>query len=154
MPLNGIPFIISPDLLHTLSSAGHGDEIVLADAHFPTSSVCRGGCKEIRADGCHNIPDLLDAILKLYPLDPYVPHPATVMRVVPNDPLLMSGQDPPIWQRYIEIIKKYYASDDVGHLDRFDFYDQARKSFAVVATGEVAQYGNIIIKKGIVKLES
>jgi L-fucose mutarotase len=114
MPLKGIPFILSPDLLHTLCSAGHGDEIVLADAHFPSSSICRSGPRELRADG-HSIPPLLEAILKVFPLDIYVESPVKFEQV-----------------------------------ERFEFYERAKKAFAVVHTGETAQYGNIILKKGVV----
>ncbi|XP_038639041.1 fucose mutarotase isoform X4 [Scyliorhinus canicula] len=112
--LRGIPSIISPDLLYALAKMGHGDEIVLADANFPTSSVCRSGPTEIRVDGL-KIPELLKAILKLFPLDTYVSYP-----------------------------KKLEA------VERFKFYERARKSFAVVATGETALYGNLILKKGVI----
>lgn len=74
MPLKGIPKLLSPDILHALSSMGHGDEVVLADAHFPSSSISKSSpnkCLEIRSDACYSIPDLLEAILKLFPLDQY-----------------------------------------------------------------------------------
>ena len=78
MPLKGIPKVLTPDILHALSSMGHGDEIVLADAHFPASSVSKSstvGTIEIRADACASLPHLLESILKLLPLDEYVSSP-------------------------------------------------------------------------------
>lgn len=147
MPLKGIPFILSPDLLYVLAAAGHGDEIVLADAHFPTSSVCRSGPREIRADG-HNIPSLLEAILKVFPLDTYVDYPVAVMEQVSKD----KGDGlPKVWQTYQTITNNAVGTEiTFEQVERFAFYERAKKAFAVVHTGEVAQYGNIIIKKGLV----
>jgi L-fucose mutarotase len=148
MPLKGIPAILSPDLLFVLSSAGHGDEIVLADAHFPTSSVCRCGPKEVRADG-HNVPALLEAILKLFPLDAYVDAPVAVMDRVPED----KARDlkVPVWDKYQQIVDEAENKIvTIEKVERFAFYERAKKSFAVVHTGETAQYGNIILKKGLV----
>lgn len=148
MPLKGIPAIISPDLLHALSSAGHGDEIVLADVHFPTSSICRHGPKEIRADG-HQIPQLLEAILKLFPLDAYDPHPVAVMDLVQSDK--ERGLHVPVWETYQTLVNKAEGKQiNVEKVERFEFYERAKKAFAVVHTGETAQYGNIMIKKGLV----
>ena len=149
MPLKNIPFILSPELLYTLSAAGHGDEIVLADAHFPTSSVCKAGPKEIRADG-HKIPELLEAILKVFPLDMYVEAPVALMEMVDSDKA-KGMPTPPVWPKYQEIID---AAEDkkitVDFVERFAFYERAKKAFAVVHSGETAQYGNIILKKGLV----
>ena len=83
MPLRGVPKCLTPDILHTLSSMGHGDEIVLADAHFPGSSVAKSskcGTLEIRADACDSIPHLLESILKFFPLDQYVDEPVSFER--------------------------------------------------------------------------
>jgi len=147
MPLKGIPAIISPELLFVLSSAGHGDEIVLADAHFPTSSVCRHGPKEIRADG-HKIPELLEAILKLFPLDTYVQVPVAIMDMVDSDKA--SGLQIPVWDEYHTIVDKAEEKHIVFEkMERFAFYERAKKAFALVHTGELSKYGNIIIKKGL-----
>lgn len=152
MPLKGIPFIISPDLLHVLSSAGHADEIVLADAHFPTTSICkRSGVREIRADGI-SIPPLLEAILKLFPLDLYESCPVSLMDLVDSDKMNFPD-GPSIWKEYEGIVKR--AEPSLKHqtftlVERFKFYEQAKKAFAIVATGETAQYGNIILRKGVV----
>jgi L-fucose mutarotase len=120
---------------------GHGDEIVLADANFPATAV---GQRVVRCDG-HNIPDLLDAILQFLPLDTYVDLPVALMRVVEGD-----NFDPVIWDTYSEIIEKRERPVELELMDRFDFYERARESFAVVATGERSLYANIILKKGVV----
>ena len=142
MMLKGIPPIISPQLLKILMEMGHGDEIVLADGNFPAAGMAQ---RLVRCDG-HNIPDLLDAILTLFPLDTYVEYPAALMQVVPGDPI-----KPTIWNEYRAIIKKHDAkAPDFEHIERFAFYERAKKAYAVVATGEKALYANIILKKGVV----
>ncbi len=141
--LKGIPSILSPELLQTLMAMGHGDEICLGDGNFPHASMNE---HVIRCDG-HGIPELLDAILKLMPLDPYVDSPVMLMQVVPKDPVKT-----PIWDEYKKIIAKYdeRAAQNIVNIERFAFYDQARKTYAVIATGEKALYANIILKKGVV----
>uniref|UniRef100_A0A8C5CQF6 L-fucose mutarotase n=1 Tax=Gadus morhua TaxID=8049 RepID=A0A8C5CQF6_GADMO len=128
---------------------GHGDELVLADVNFPVSSVCGHGPKEIRADGL-GIPLLLEAILKLFPLDTYVSCPAAVMALVEAD--VRSGLEVPVWRRYGHLSlyrwEKYVRNRRV--FVRFAFYERAKKAFAVVATGETSIYGNLILKKGII----
>eukprot|EP00057_Strongylocentrotus_purpuratus_P003711 XP_003727199.2 PREDICTED: fucose mutarotase [Strongylocentrotus purpuratus] len=136
--LKGIPSIISPELLDVLARMGHGDEIVLADAHFPTSSICTHGPREVRADG-HSIPALLDAILSLLPLDTYVPSPAQTMEVIPSDK--ENGVKTPVWDEYQELLNKHNGSQvSMGTIERFAFYDTAKKAYAVIATGETAIY--------------
>ncbi|XP_064630297.1 fucose mutarotase-like [Lineus longissimus] len=151
MPLRGIPNILSPDLLHVLAAMGHGDEIVLADAHFPSSSLCRSGtgrgAREVRADG-HNIPDLLGAILKLMPLDQYVDNPVILMDLVRSDK--ESGLKVPIWDKYTELVNAAEKKEiKISKVDRFDFYDRAKTAYAIVHTGESSVYGNVILKKGV-----
>ena len=122
---------------------GHGDEIVIADGNFPSNSIAQ---RLIRADG-HNVPELLEAILKFFPLDIYVERPTALMAVVPGDDI-----KPVIWDEYKEIIKKYdERAADFEFVERFDFYERADRAFAVVATGEGAIYANIILKKGVIK---
>ena len=138
---------MSPQLLYAMSRMGHGDELVLADANFPTSAVCSSGPEEIRADG-HGIPELLEAVLKFFPLDTYVKEPALLMQVTPGD-VEKGMKSPVIWDKYKEIINKAEEREvPVGTIERFAFYERAKKSFAVVATGETALYGNIILVKG------
>ena len=139
--LKGISPLISPQLLAILSQMGHGDEIVLADAHFPGETINE---QVIRADGL-KIADLLKAILPLFELDAYVPAPLTMMAAVEGDML-----DPKVEESYLKSIHE--TNPDVApieHIDRFAFYARAKNAFAVVMTGETAKYGNIILKKGV-----
>lgn len=139
--LKGISPLISPELLATLSTMGHGDEIVLADAHFPGDSF---NSFVIRADGLR-IPDLLEAILPLFELDSYVPHPLVMMAPVAGDQL-----DPSVEERYLERI--HITNPQVApieRIDRFEFYERTKNAFAVVMTGEAVKYGNILLKKGV-----
>ena len=145
--LKGVPRILSPQLLYTMSRMGHGDELILADANFPSSAVCSSGPEEIRADG-HGIPELLEAVLKFFPLDTYVKEPALLMQVTPGD-VEKGMKSPVIWDKYKEIVNKAEKYEvPIGTIERFAFYERAKKSFAVVATGETALYGNIILVKG------
>ncbi|XP_057376672.1 fucose mutarotase-like [Daphnia carinata] len=147
--LKGISPLLSPDLLHTLCSMGHGDELVLADANFPTASMCNEGAKQIRADG-HSIPALLEAILALMPLDTYCWSPASVMDMTDTD-RCKGLPEPPLWPEYKRLMKEAEKRDiPLQTMERFDFYGRARKAFAIVQTGETALYGNIILKMGVI----
>ncbi|OAS89365.1 MULTISPECIES: L-fucose mutarotase [Metabacillus] len=140
--LKGIPPILSPDLLKILTEMGHGDEIVLADGNFPAASHAQ---RLIRADG-HSIPDLLKAILTLFPLDSYVEQPITLMAVEPGD-----GGEPVIWQQYQQIANEKEGKPiSIDMIDRFSFYERAKETYAIVATGERALYANVILKKGVI----
>lgn len=140
--LKNIPKIISPELIKTLMEMGHGDEIVIADGNFPAEAV---GRRVIRSDG-HGVPELLDAILQFFPLDTYTPQPVMLMQVVDGDPV------PAIWDKYKSILNRYESgSCDIEMIERFAFYERAKKAYAVIATGEEAVYANIILKKGVVK---
>jgi len=139
--LKGISPLISPELLAVMARMGHGDELILADAHFPGETF---NDRVLRADGLL-IADLLAAILPLYELDSYVPHPLMMMAAVVGDTL-----DPEVEKRYLESIHQTNPNvPAIERIDRFDFYERARKAFAVVMTGETAKYGNIILKKGV-----
>jgi len=139
--LRGISPLLSPELLATLCSMGHGDEIVLADAHFPGEAI---GRRVIRADGLPITP-LMDAILPLFVLDNYVDAPITMMQPVPGDDL-----DLGVEAAYWAAIQRHAAgTPPIARLERFAFYQRARDAFAVVMTGETAKYGNIILKKGV-----
>uniref|UniRef100_A0A5F5PJV6 Fucose mutarotase n=3 Tax=Equus TaxID=9789 RepID=A0A5F5PJV6_HORSE len=144
--LKGVPALLSPELLFALARMGHGDEIVLADVNFPTSSICRCGPEEIRADGL-GIPQLLEAVLKLLPLDTYVESPAAVMELEPSD--WERGLQTPVWRSYESILFMAGCTSTLAKIERFEFYERAKKAFAVVATGETALYGNLILKKGV-----
>lgn len=143
--LKGISPIISPELLHVLAAMGHGDTLVIADGNFPAESMGKNGVV-IRADG-HGVPELLDAILKLFPLDQYVDEPVKLMEKVPGDTV-----ETPIWDKYKEIVSRYDERGEktIGMLERFDFYDETKKAFCVIATSERAQYANVLLQKGVV----
>jgi L-fucose mutarotase len=139
--LIGISPLISPDLLATLYRMGHGDEIVLADAHFP-GETC--GKRVLRADGI-KIPNLLDAILPLFALDTYVESPLIMMSAVSGDQL-----DPAVETSYRQAVNRYWPNTPpIQRIDRYDFYERAKQAFAVLMTGETVKYGNIILKKGV-----
>lgn len=139
--LIGISPLISPDLLGVLDRMGHGDEIVLADAHFPGETF---GKRVLRADGLR-IAELLDAILPLLALDTYVESPVIMMCAVPGDQL-----DPGVEASYRQAIERQWPdTPPILRIDRFDFYERARQAFAIVMTGETAKYGNLILKKGV-----
>lgn len=139
--LRGISPLLSPELLAVLCRMGHGDEIVLADAHFPGESF---NGRVLRADGLRIAP-LLDAILPLFVLDPYVPAPVLMMAPVPGDEL-----DETLLASYRQAITRHAPeAPETAYLERFAFYERTRAAFAVVMTGETAKYGNIILKKGV-----
>lgn len=141
--LNGIPSILSPELLKILMEMGHGDELVIADGNFPAASIAQ---RLVRSDG-NMVPELLEAILKFFPLDPYVDNPVALMQVVPGD-----TYKPTIWETYKKIVKKSNNKNkSIENIERFAFYERAKKAYAVVATSEIALYANIILKKGVVK---
>ena len=140
--LKNIPSIISPELLKIIMEMGHGDEIVLADGNFPAASMAQ---RLVRADG-HGVPELLEAVLKLFPLDIYVEKPVALMAKVPGDTV-----ETPIWDVYDKIVRESGEKyDGYENVERFAFYERAKKAYAVVATGEAALYANVILKKGVV----
>ena len=140
--LKGIHPAISPELLKILMEMGHGDELVIADGNFPAASVAQ---RLVRADG-HGTSILLEAILRLFPLDTYVENPIGLMAVVPGDPYR-----PVIWDEYRTIIQKVSAGfNEFEYIERFAFYERAKAAYAVLATGEFALYANIILKKGVI----
>ena len=141
--LKGIAACVSPDLLKVLAEMGHGDELVLADAHFPGHSM---NARVLRADGL-DIATLLGGILPLFELDAYAP-PLVMMAPVAGDQL-----DPAVEQRYLLAIHRHAPKAKAPErIDRFAFYERAQKAFAVVMTGETAKYGNLLLKKGVTPL--
>lgn len=141
--LKNIPSILTPELLKILMEMGHSDEIVLADGNFPRNAHPE---RVVRLDG-HGIPEILDAILTFMPLDSYVENPTLLMAVTPGDPYV-----PEIWEEYRKIGEKHEV-EGLRELpiDRFEFYERSRGSYAVVTTSESALYANVILKKGVVK---
>ena len=143
--LKNIPPILSPDLLYVLANMGHGDEIIIADGNFPADSSTD---RLIRCDG-HGVPEVLEAVLQLLPLDDFVDHPATLMKVVPGK----FDQTPPIWAEYRRILDASGEPyNDFAYMERFDFYERAKHAYAIVATSETSLFANIILKKGTVRL--
>ena len=144
--LKGIPQILSPELLKVLCEMGHSDCLVLADGNFPAESMGKDAVV-VRCDG-HGVPELLDAILELFPLDTYVEHPVNLMEVMPGDTV-----ETPIWDTYKEIVAKHdeRGASCVGNIARFACYEEAKKAYAIIATGEKAVYANVMLQKGVVK---
>ena len=128
--LKGIPEILSPELLKVLCEMGHSDRLVIADGNFPVESMGKNAIT-IRCDG-HGVPEILEAILKVFPLDTYV--------------------ETPIWDTYKEIIRKYDDRGDatVGNIERFAFYDEAKTAYCIISTSEKALYANVMLQKGVV----
>ncbi|MCI8895819.1 MAG: fucose isomerase [Lachnospiraceae bacterium] len=143
--LKGIPKILSPELLKVLCEMGHSDRLVISDGNFPAESMGKDAIV-IRCDG-HGVPELLDAILKVFPLDTYVEKPVNLMEVMPGDDV-----ETPIWDTYKEIISRYDArgAEAVGNIERFRFYEEAKTAYAIIATGESALYANVMLQKGVV----
>ena len=142
--LKGIPSILSPELLKILMEMGHGDTIAIGDGNFPHASIAKNSIL-VRLDG-HGAAEVLDAILTLFPLDTYADAPVSLMEVVPGD-----NVETPIWNEFAQIVEKHQPGAKIGQIERFEFYETAKKCYAVVATGETALYANVILQKGVVK---
>jgi len=142
--LKNVDPILGPDLLRILRAMGHGDEIAIVDANYP---ACSSGSQIVRLDGLE-APRVLDAILSVLPLDSFVPEAAWYMQPVDNP-----GRTEPIIGEFATVIGRHEREAKMGALERFTFYDRARAAFALVVTGERRLYGNILLKKGIVRPE-
>lgn len=149
--LNNIPHILTPELIKALDEMGHSDTIVLADANFPGAAIAKAkGALLIRADG-HGIPELLDCILELMPLDSYVDAPVRMMQKMECDKDL----DIPVLRTYEKIVSHYdeRGKDAIGDYERFEFYEQAKNAYCIVQSGETAIYANLILQKGVIKAD-
>lgn len=143
--LKNIPKILSPELLKVLCEMGHSDRLVIADGNFPSESMGKNAIV-IRADG-HGATEMLEAILKVFPLDTYVEKPVNLMEVMPGDTV-----ETPIWDEYEKVVA---AADErggsaIGHIERFAFYEEAKTAYAIIATSEAALYANIMLQKGVI----
>lgn len=136
--LKNVDKLISPQLIKILMEMGHGDTIVIGDANFPAASCAQ---RLVRCDG-HDGNDVLRAILALIPLDDEANEPVSVMQTA-------DGSKPPIWVAYEKIIVQSEGEHLLRPIERFTFYEAAKKAFAVVTTGEKALYANVILKKGV-----
>lgn len=129
--------------MKVLMEMGHGDEIIFADANYPATANAQ---RLIRADG-HEITDLLESVLKFMPLDNFMKYPVKLMAVVPG-----TGDTPEIWSKYEDIIKKYdnqNAFTEFEYIERMEFYEKSKDAFAIVTTGTIARYANIVLKMGV-----
>ena len=143
--LKGIPKILSPELLKVLCEMGHSDRLVIADGNFPAETMGKDAIV-IRMDG-HGACDVLEAILKVFPLDTYVEKPVNLMEVMAGD-----NVETPIWDDYARIVaaEDKRGKDAIGQIERFAFYEEAKKAYAIIATGEGALYAHIMLQKGVV----
>ncbi|MBR4724559.1 MAG: fucose isomerase [Lachnospiraceae bacterium] len=143
--LKGISPMLSPELLKVLCEMGHSDTIVIADGNFPAETMGRNRIV-IRMDG-HGVPEILEAILHVFPLDQYIEQPVSLMERVPGD-----NADVSIWKTYEKMIEKEEPRGVkvIRKLERFEFYEEAKKAYAVIATSETSQYANVILQKGCV----
>lgn len=144
--LKGIPVVISPELLKVLAEMGHGDTIVIADAHFAAAALVGNG-KLVRADG-HSAAKMVDAILQLMPLDGWAEHPVVALGVSDGNGGLMVGN---AVQEILTVVKQHdpKAAEASLTVERFDFYQLARQAYAVLATGEADHYGCVLLQKGV-----
>lgn len=141
--LKGVPKMLSPELLKILSEMGHGDEIVIADGNYPGASNARN---LLRCDGL-DVPEVLENILKLIPLDQAADYPISLMEVSEDE-----DYEPVIWKDFENILEKSGEKNiSIEYLDRFDFYEKGKKAYAIVTTSESALYANIILKKGVIE---
>lgn len=147
--LLNVPKILSPELLKALCEMGHGDTILLTDGNYPgASAAMKNGAVFVRADG-HGVPELLEAILRLIPLDAYTDTPVMLMDVDVRD----KGMRIPIHDDYRAIVENFddRGASAVGQLERYAFYEKANKAYCIVQTGEEAIYANVLLQKGVIK---
>lgn len=140
--LKSIPPILGPDLLYILRAMGHGDEITIVDANYPGDSA---GPEVVRLDGV-SATDALDAILTIMPLDDFVDEAAICMQVVGS-----AAQREPVMDQFADIIAKHDPSRSLSSMERFAFYERVKQGYAIVQTGERRLYGNILLKKGVIR---
>lgn len=145
--LKGIPKILCPELLKVLCEMGHSDRLVIADGNFPAETMGKDAIV-IRMDG-HSACDVLKAILEVFPLDTYVDQPVNLMELMPGD---VGKVETPIWDEYAKLVSAAdpRGENAVGHIERFAFYEEAKKAYAIIATGESALYANVMLQKGVV----
>lgn len=146
--LKNIPACITPELMKVLMEMGHGDEIILADANFPALTIATNSNARFLRLNSVKIPELLDAILKFFPLDSMVDKPVALMERTPD-----MTEIPPNWPHYLESVKRAAPNvgtmDDFEYIERFSFYDRAKNAFAIVTTGDISRHANILLKKDL-----
>lgn len=146
--LKNIPQILSPQLLKVLCEMGHSDRIVITDGNFPVESMGKNSIV-VRCDG-HGVPEILDAILRVFPLDEAIEKPVSLMAVSEGD-----DTETPIWDTYKEIVGNYDERGESAftEIERFAFYEEAKKAYALVYCGETSLYANIMLQKGVIRPE-
>lgn len=144
--LKGIPKVLTPEMLKILCEMGHDDEIVIADAHFPAEAMG----KRVIQYPCISAPEMVEAIVKVMPLDTYVDAPIKVMSLVESD-IQKGMKTPDMWEQ-VRVSASEIEQFEVklGEYERFEFYEHARKAYAIIQTGEERQYGNFMLRKGVV----
>lgn len=144
--LKGIPQILPPALLKVLCEMGHSDRIVITDGNFPAESMGKNNIV-IRMDG-HDVPEILDAILQVFPLDEAVERPVNLMAVAEGDTV-----QTPIWETYKRIVGKYdkRGENAFGQIERFTFYEETKTAYAILYTGEKSLYANVMLQKGVLQ---
>lgn len=146
--LKGIPAIISPELLKVLSEMGHGDTLVIGDGNFAAKSLADyNNHINIRMDG-HGAEEVLDSILKLFPIDIFVDKPVGIMQKME----IHKDMECPIHKRFEDIVAKYDSrgKECVEYIDRFEFYERSKKAYAIISTTETEPYACILVQKGCV----
>ena len=138
--LIGINKLLTGDVLKILCDTGHGDELVIADANFPAETVSKRLIRMPGVDGG----TLLEAIMSVFPLDSYADSSVFVMDLTDSDKA-KGMPEPEVWKIYREL-----SGEELGLIERFDFYERTKDAYAVIQTGEERQYGNLLIKKGVV----
>jgi L-fucose mutarotase len=140
--LKNIPPILGPDLLSILRAMGHGDEIAIVDANYPADAA---GPALVRLDGI-SATDVLDAVLTVMPLDDFVEEAAICMQVVGD-----AEKREPVMDEFEAIVQRHEPQMGLASLERFAFYERVYKAYAIVQTGERRLYGNILLKKGVIR---
>lgn len=140
--LKGIPPLLGPDLLHILRAMGHGDEIAIVDANYPAENA---GPPVVRLDGS-SATEALEAILTLMPLDTYVDEQAFGMEVV-GEPERREATH----KEFDAIVRRHEPDMKLAFIERFGFYERVKGAFAIVQTGERRLYGNVLLKKGVIR---
>src|SRR5690625_4789573 len=141
--LKKIPQSLSPELVKTLMEMGHGDEIVIGDGNYPSASHTDN---LIRCDGLM-IPELLESILDLLPLDRYVESPVVLMEVAKGD-----SYQPKTWEKYKNSLDESILDNSgIEYTDRFSFYERSKRAYAIIRTSEKSRYANVILKKSVIE---
>ncbi|MBI2718283.1 MAG: RbsD/FucU family protein [Rhizobiales bacterium] len=138
---------LNADVIRVLRAMGHGDDLVIADTNFPSDSVARHTVtgKLLRMDNL-TAAEAASAILSVFPLDSFVEHPAERMEIMgkPNE-------IPPVQAEVQQAIDRAEGKSwPMGSIERFAFYERARKAYAVIVTGETRFYGCFVFKKGVI----